>query len=258
MRTSKISKSICCSLMALLCFIASCDKDNREEEHMTGGDAIVIGMASHAHNLMAVVGEFVEGSYLQEMEIIPKGTVVASDMGISVITYDTLDSERVENYYSNTKLVPVVEFIPQTTMRDPIPEVEKALEEYENHINKTRTVLRRIQYRLEGVATLSVTANKEYYGIAAGEELGGIFHIVRYAPPLVFSYDTYELDKREQLCEDDIADWLAMKPLAQPCMTLMLKENAREAAEDITLTITMTLTNGKVLTATTPAVSITH
>ena len=256
MRTGKISKSICCSLMALLCFIASCDKDNREEEHMTGGDAIVIGMASHAHNLMAVVGEFVEGSYLQEMEIIPKGTIVASDMGISVITYDTLDSERVENYYSNTKLVPVVEFIPQTTMRDPIPEVEKALEEYENHINKTRTVLWRIQYRLEGVTTLSVTANKEYCGIAAGEELGGIFHIVRYAPPLVFSYDTYELDKRGQLCKDDIADRLVMKPLAQPCMTLMLKENAREAAEDITFTITMTLTNGKVLTATTPAVSI--
>ena len=242
--------------MALSMGFTSCNKENREEHMTDGGDAIIMGMASHAHNLMAVVGEFIEGSYLQEMEIIPKGTVVASDMGISVITYDTLDSEIVEDYYNNTKLVPVVEFIPQTTMRDPITEVEKALEEYENHINKTRTVLRRIQYRLEGVATLSVTANKEYYGIAAGEELGGIFHIVRYAPPLVFSYDTYELDKREQLCEDDIADWLAMKPLAQPCMTLMLKENAREAAEDITFTITMTLTNGKVLTATTPAVSI--
>ena len=245
------------SLMALLCFIASCDKENREEEHMTGGgDAIIMGMASHAHNLKAVVGEFVEGSYLQRMEIIPKGTVVACDMGISVITYDTLDSERVENYYSDTKLVPVVEFIPQTTMRDPIPEVEEALAEYESQLNKTRTVLYEIQYRLEGVTALSIVADKEYNGLAAGEELGDFFHIVRYAPPLVFSYDTYELDKREQLCEDDIADWLAMKPLAQPCMTLMLKENAREAAEDITFTITMTLTNGKVLTATTPAVSI--
>ena len=242
--------------MALSMGFTSCNKENREEHMIGGGDAIIMGMASHAHNLKAVVGEFIEGSYLQEMEIIPEGTVVASDMGISVITYDTLDSEIVEDYYNNTELVSVVEFIPQTTMRDPIPEVEEALAEYESQLNKTRTVLYEIQYRLEGVATLSVTANKEYYGIAAGEELGGIFHIVRYAPPLVFSYDTYELDKRDQLCEDDIADWLAMKPLAQPCMTLMLKENAREAAEDITFTITMTLNNGKVLTATTPAVGI--
>ena len=246
------------SLMALLCCIASCDKNNRDNEFMIGGEALVIGMASHAHNLMAVVGEFIEGSYLQEMEIIPKGTVVACDMGISVITYDTLDSEIVEDYYNNTELVSVVEFIPQTTMRDPIPEVEEALAEYESQLNKTRTVLYEIQYRLEGVTALSIVADKEYNGLAAGEELGDFFHIVRYAPPLVFNHDTYELDKREQLCEDDIADWLAMKPLAQPCMTLMLKENAREAAEDITFTITMTLTTGKVLTATTPTVSITH
>lgn len=244
------------SLMALLCFIASCDKDNREEEHMTGGDASVIGMASHAHNLKAVVGEFVEGRYLEEMAIVSEGTVVAHDMGISVITYDTLDSERVENYYSNTLLVPVDNFIPQATMRAPIPEVEEALVEYENHLNKTRTVLYRIQYRLEGVTALNIVADKEYNGLAAGEELGDFFHIVRYAPPLVFNHETYVLNLCQGLCNDEIADWLAMKPLAQPSMTLMLKEEAHCAASDIAFTITMTLTDGRVLTATTPVVNI--
>ncbi len=245
--------------MALLCFIASCDKENREEEHIIGGgDAIIMGMASHAHNLKAVVGEFVEGSYLQEMDITYEGAVVACDMGISVITYDTLDSERVENYYNNTKLVSVVEFIPQTTMRDPIPEVEEALAEYESQLNKTRTVLYEIQYRLEGVATLSVTANKEYNGLAAGEELGDFFHIVRYAPPLVFNHETYVLNLRQGLCNDGISDWLSLNPLAQPSMTLMLKEEARCAVGDIAFTITMTLTDGRVLTATTPTVNITN
>ncbi len=245
------------SLMALLCFIASCDKDNREEEHMIGGgDAIIMGMASHAHNLKAVVGEFVEGSYLQEMDITYEGAVVACDMGISVITYDTLDSETVEDYYNNTKLVPAAEFIPQTTMRDPIPEVEEALKEYENQINKTRAVLYMTPYRLEGVTALSITADKEFNGIAAGKELTHCFHIVRYAPPLVLSYDTYELDERKALCADDIASWLAKKPLAQPCMTLMIKEESRSAVNDITFTIAMTLTDSRVLTATTPAVNI--
>lgn len=244
------------SLMALLCFIASCDKDNHEEEHMTGGDASVIGMASHAHNLKAVVGEFVEGRYLEEMAIVPEGTVVAHDMGISVITYDTLDSERVENYYSNTLLVPADNFIPQATMRDPIPEVEEALVEYENHLNKTRTVLYRIQYRLEGVTALSIVADKEYNGLAAGEELGDFFHIVRYAPSLVFNHETYVLNLRQGLCNDEIADWLAMKPLAQPGMTLMLKEESHCAVNDIAFTVTMTLTDGRVLTSTTPVVNI--
>ena len=245
--------------MALFCFIASCDKENREEEHMIGGgDAIIMGMASHAHNLKAVVGEFVEGSYLQEMDITYEGAVVACDMGISVITYDTLDSEIVEDYYNNTKLVPAAEFIPQTTMRDPIPEVEEALKEYENQINKTRAVLYEIQYRLEGVTALSIVADKEYNGLAAGEELGDFFHIVRYAPPLVFNHETYVLNLRQGLCNDGISDWLSLNPLAQPSMTLMLKEEARCAVGDIAFTITMTLTDGRVLTATTPTVNITN
>ena len=84
------------------------------------------------------------------------------------------------------------------------------------------------------------------------------FHIVRYAPPLVLSYDTYELDERKALCADDIASWLAKKPLAQPCMTLMIKEEARCIANNIAFTIAMTLTDGRVLTATTPAVNITN
>ena len=247
------------SLMALLCFIASCDKENREEEHMIGGgDAIIMGMASHAHNLKAVVGEFVEGSYLQEMDITYEGAVVACDMGISVITYDTLDSEIVEDYYNNTKLVPAAEFIPQTTMRDPIPEVEEALAEYESQLNKTRAVLYEIQYRLEGVTALSIVADKEYNGRAAGEELGDFFHIVRYAPPLVFNHETYVLNLRQGLCNDGISDWLSLNPLAQPSMTLMLKEEARCAVGDIAFTITMTLTDGRVLTATTPTVNITN
>ena len=247
------------SLMALLCFIASCDKENREEEHMIGGgDAIIMGMASHAHNLKAVVGEFVEGSYLQEMDITYEGAVVACDMGISVITYDTLDSEIVEDYYNNTKLVPAAEFIPQTTMRDPIPEVEEALAEYESQLNKTRAVLYEIQYRLEGVTALSIVADKEYNGLAAGEELGDFFHIVRYAPPLVFNHETYVLNLRQGLCNDGISDWLSLNPLAQPSMTLMLKEEARCAVGDIAFTITMTLTDGRVLTATTPTVNITN
>lgn len=247
------------SLLALLCCIASCDKDNREEEHPTGGnDALVIGMASHAHNLMAVVGEFVEGRNLQEMDIASEGTFAADDMGISVITYDTLDTETVEDYYSNTKLVPAAEFIPQKTMRDPIPEVEEALKEYENQINKTRTVLYMTPYRLEGVTALSITADKEYNGIAAGKELTHCFYIVRYAPPLVLSYDTYELNERRAVCADEIAGWLAKKPLAQPSMTLMIKEELRCAVNDIAFTITMTLTDGRVLTATTPVVNIIH
>lgn len=53
-----------------------------------------------------------------------------------------------------------------------------------------------------------------------------------------------------------ISEWLALRPLASPCILLCLTDEAMEAASNIAFTITMTLTNGKVLTDTTPTANL--
>lgn len=242
------------SLTAIACCIISCNRNN-EGEHLIGGrDVALLGMAAHAHDLLAMVGEVQRASC--EMTVVTDGDVSADKFALSVITCDSLDTEGVTKFYETPKKVPINESVSQSANRNPIPEVEKALVEYEDYINKTRTVLHSIQYRLEGVTAFSITADKEYAGRAVGGELGDYFQLVRYAPSIIFNYETYELSVYDEWRTDDIADWLAMKPLAQPGMTLMLKEEALCAASDIAFTITMTLTDGRVLKSTTPVVSI--
>ena len=89
----------------------------------------------------------------------------------------------------------------------------------------------------------------------AGTDITDSFVIRNFSPCLVFSYEDYSVHKGGAITRT-ISDWLSMKPLASPCILLRLKENSQEAVEDIAFTITMTLTNGKVLTTTTPKVSI--
>lgn len=244
------TKSLFCLMAILWCFV-SCN-ENDVPNDIDGGRSYYYGFPCHAHNLLTVVSEIPFGSSGYDIEKVVGGEVKTAEFAISLITYDSLDVE-VPRFYEKTETHDVGFDVFQTVERDGLSGVETAIDTYNS---LTRTVLKMVQYRFEGVASLSIVATRDFNGIAAGKELTHCFHIVRYTPPFILSYDTYELSVYDEWRTDDIADWLAMKPLAQPGMTLMLKENAREAAEDITFTITMTLTNGKVLTATTPAISI--
>ena len=244
-------------LMAVACCLYSCNKseENQESGELLSGISF-LGMAAHAHNLIVLTGEISKEDSSDEMCLIEEGDILADKLALSVITYDSLDAECVESYCNEATDIPIGRYIFTTQKGELIPEVEEALREYSDSLNKTREVLYEVQYRNEGAVSFGITANKEYNGIPAGEELGGLFHIVRYAPPLIFNYETYALNHRRKWQTDNIADWLAMKPLAPPCMTLMIKEEARCSTEGIVFTVTMTLTNGKVLTATTPTVTI--
>ena len=108
-------------------------------------------------------------------------------------------------------------------------------------------------YRLEGIIEFTITANMPIKGVGAGEEITQCFMIEEIDPKLVFSYDDYSpytISGRNI----SICDWLNMKPLAPPYMLLRLKDCTLEAVNDIAFTITMKLTNGRVLTATTPII----
>ncbi|MBR5842629.1 MAG: hypothetical protein IKY64_08510 [Bacteroidaceae bacterium] len=238
-------------LMAILWCIVSCN-ENDVTNDIDGGSSYYYGFPCHAHNLLTVVSEIPFESSGYDIEKIVGGEVKTAEFAISLITYDSLDVE-VPRFYEETEAHDVGFWVFQTVERDGISEVEEAIDTYNS---RTRVVNTSIQYRFEGVDSLSIIATQDFNGIAAGKELAHCFHIVRYSPPFIFSYKTYELSVYDEWRTDDIADWLAMKPLAQPGMTLTLKEGAYCTANNIAFTVTMTLTNGKVLTATTPAVSI--
>lgn len=233
---------------------SSCNKDN-DTPSIDGGWSGYYGFPCHAHNLLAIAGEVpsVSSSYTMEKPI--DGNVDATEFAITAITYDTLDATIVPQYYEEASSFDIGFGVIQNAVRDVVPEVEKAVDTY---VGKTRAIMSALQYRFEGVSSFSITASKEFNGIAAGKELTHCFHIVCYSPPFVFNYVTYELRVLDEWRKDNIADWLAMKPLAQPGMTLMIKEESLSAANDIAFTIAMTLTDGRVLTATTSSVNIVH
>lgn len=240
------------SLMAIFCCMVSCNKDT-DTQSINGGWGGYYGFPCHAHNLLAIVGEIPVESSGYNVKKVVGGDVKTVEYAISLITYDSLDTVIVPQYYEEASSFDIGFWVIQNTVRDVIPEIEEAVDTY---VSKTRAIMSALQYRFEGVTALSITANKEFNGIAAGKELTHCFHIVRYSPPFVFNHDTYELSVLDEWRKDNIADWLAMKPLAQPGMTLMIKEEARCIANNIAFTIAMTLTDGRVLTATTPAVNI--
>lgn len=242
------------SIMAIFCCMVSCNKET--DTPSIDGGLSYYGFPCHAHNLLAIVGEITaESSDYSDYNVrkVVGGDVNTTECAISLITYDSLDAVIVPQYYEEASSFDIGFWVIQTAVRDVIPEIEEAVDTY---VSKTRTVMTAFQYRFEGVTALSITADKEFNGIAAGKELTHCFHIARYSPSFVFDYDTYDFSVLDGWRKDNIADWLAMKPLAQPGMTLMIKEEARSAANDIAFTITMTLTDGRVLTATTPAVDI--
>lgn len=145
-----------------------------------------------------------------------------------------------------------------------IPEVEQHIYEWAEKVDKedesswksnTRAMCYHFPYRLEGVTAFSVTANISFNGVEAGADIADCFIIEQFSPELVFNYEDYSV------CWDNghpitVSQWLSMKPLASPCMLLRLADKAQDAASDIAFTITMTLTDGKVLVATTPMVNI--
>ena len=239
-------------LMAMACCFVSCNK-NEETPEVDGGWGGYYGFPCHAHNLLTIVGEIPSANTGNEIKKVIDGDVKNTELAITTITYDSLDATVVPQYYDEATTYDIGLGVIQMITRDANPKIEKVLDEYNS---KTRAIQTPLQYRFEGVTSFGITADKEFNGIAAGKELTHCFHIVRYSPSFVFNSETYELSVYDEWRTDDISSWLAMKPLAQPGMTLMLKEGAYCTVNDIAFTVTMTLTGGRVLRTTTPVVNI--
>ena len=246
--------------LALLC---SCEIENHRESMFAEP------VPCHVEAIYANIGRISVNEKYNTPEVSDVvDNVEAEYFNISVLTFDSIigwDGERLEFYQGIGQGLISSEGI---YCEESIPEVEQHIHEWAEEQNEnsdpiwniswkssTRTMCYHFPYRLEGVTAFTITASKAFTGIEAGRDITNKFIIKQFSPSLVFSYDDYSVYEGGAITRT-VSEWLAMKPLASPCILLGLSENSREAVEDITFTITMTLTNGKVLTATTPTVSI--
>ena len=246
--------------LALLC---SCEIENHRESMFAEP------VPCHVETISANIGRISTNEKYGTPEISDVDeSVEAEYFTISVLTFDSIigwDGERLRFYEGIGQGLIASE---GQYCEESIPEVEQHIHDWAEEQNEnsdpiwdiswkssTRTMCYHFPYRLEGVTAFTITASKAFTGVEAGRDITNKFIIKQFSPCLVFSYDDYSVYEGGTITRT-VSEWLAMKPLASPCILLGLSENSREAAEDITFTITMTLTNGKVLTATTPAVSI--
>ena len=246
--------------LALLC---SCEIENHRESMFAEP------VPCHVEAIYANIGRISVNEKYNTPEVSDVvDNVEAEYFNISVLTFDSIigwDGERLEFYQGIGQGLISSEGI---YCEESIPEVEQHIHEWAEEQNEnsdpiwdvtwkssTRLANYNFPYRLEGVTSFVITANKTFNGVEAGRDITDWFVIRQFSPELVFSYDDYAVHQGGTIVRT-VSEWLAMKPLASPCILLRLTEGAREAADDIAFTIIMTLTNGKVLTATTPMVSI--
>ena len=250
---NKLMKKTLYAIITSLCVI-SC------HELTTYENAFANCQPCHVESIHVSVGKVFIDSEEEEIkcDAIDK-SVEAEFFSISVMTYDSLVDYTAEElgfcgavYAENLTSV-------GTHCKESIPEVEQHFNDWvkEKHKLKplTRTICYSFTYRLEGVTGLTITANQPFNGAEAGTDISNRFVIRLFSPDHIFNFGNY-------LCTElngssiTIAEWLNLKPLASPGMAICLTEEAQEAAADITFTITMSLTDGKVLLATTPMVDI--
>lgn len=196
-------------------------------------------------------------------------SVEAEYFNISVLTFDSLIGWNGEDLGFRTGIGQGIIASEGTYCEESIPEVEQHIHNWVKEQNEnseplwdvswnthTRTNCYHFPYRLEGVTALMITANQPFNGIEAGKDITKCFAIGQSSPSLIFSYDDYSVYTSVWGKKTSISEWLALRPLASPCILLCLTDEAMEAASNIAFTITMTLTNGKVLTDTTPTANL--
>ena len=258
-------KKLLYSFLTLYCFISCTETDY----HFIREDMFAIPEACHVEAIFANVGRISINEKYGTPEINDVSeSVEAEYFHISVLTFDSIIGWNGNSLAFNTGIGQG--YIPFAGMycEDSIPEVEQHIHNWADEQNGssrsvwdvswencTRTSCYHFPYRLEGVTAFSITANKRYNGIEAGGDLVDCFVISQFWPRLVFCYEDYSVCY-QGLDTMTIANWLAMKPLASPCVLLRLTDRAMESATDISFTVSMTLTNGKTLTSTTPVINI--
>lgn len=140
---------------------------------------------------------------------------------------------------------------------EPIPEIEKTILGYGKSASRSSNhyaydVVIVVTYCVDGVSDFRITSNKELFDIPSGQSLNQYFSIKEFYPKFVFSYTDYSIVLDSSNPNLPISDWLQVSPLAQSSMSVVLKETLEEPIDDLTFTISMTLTNGEELTATIP------
>ena len=192
------------------------------------------------------------------------GGVEAEYFHISVLTFDSIIGWNGESLEFQTGIGQGRIASEGMYCEESIPEVEQHIYNWAGNVNNenrsswessTRTMCYHFPYRLEGVTVFTITANKPFNGVEADKDITECFIIEQFSPELVFNYEDYSVcfDNAQSIT---VSQWLSMKPLASPCLLLRLTDKAQETASDIAFTITMTLTDGKVLTSTTPMTNL--
>lgn len=228
-------------------------------------DTFAIPEPCHVESILTYVGQVNTDLYVWLVDDVD-GSVQSKYFNISVLTFDSIIGWTGDNLGFSTSVGQG--YIPSAGVycEESIPEVENHIhnwakertkESFNDELwsSKTRTIGYNFPYRLEGVTRFTITANQRFNGIEEGADLSDCFIIRNFSPQLFFSYDDYEAYTGGERIMT-ISEWLGLKPLASPCILLRLRDEIRIVAHDIIFTVTMTLTNGKVLTSNTPVVNI--
>lgn len=248
------------ALAASLCFV-SCERIINFE------NTFAIPEPCHVESVLTYVGQVNTDLYVWLIDDVDE-SVQSRYFNISVLTFDSIIGWTGENLGFSTGVGQGCILSAGAYCEESIPEVENHIHNWAEERTKesfkdelwpwrsnTRTIGYHFPYRLEGVTRFAITANQRFNGIEEGADLSDCFIIRNFSPKLFFSYDDYEAYTGGERIMT-IPEWLAMKPLASPCILLRLRDEIQVVANDIVFTVTMTLTNGKVLTSTTPVVNI--
>lgn len=230
-------------------------------------DTFAIPEPCHVESILTYVGQVNTDLHVWLVDDVD-GSVQSKYFNISVLTFDSIIGWTGNNIGFSTSVGQG--YIPSAGAycEESIPEVENHIHNWAKERTKesfkdglwpwrssTRTIGYNFPYRLEGVTRLTITANQRFNDIEKGEDLSDCFIIRNFSPQLFFSYNDYEAYTGGERVMT-ISEWLSLKPLASPCILLRLRDEIQVVAHDIIFSITMTLTNGKVLTSTTPVVNI--
>jgi hypothetical protein len=118
------------------------------------------------------------------------------------------------------------------------------------------TSLFALEYRTTGVRALSVSClNQKLWGIEPGEELGQHFTIWQYDPTQIVTSGTKKLlfgfTDNAKSFPKTIEEWIALSPMAQPCMYLLLDSVPAEAPCPVQFVLTLSTNEGTILKDTT-------
>lgn len=243
-------------LVALSCLV-SCDMTENQ------GGIFTKYTPCHVESIAAFIG----GESIKNDTTEVNNSIINTNLEtfcISVFTFDSIAKWNgdIDEFHTNFASAGAY-------CKESIYEVEKYIQEWvEKQINSVKLPKNTpwgdkiyencycYSYRLEGITSFSITANKPFNNIEAGKEISQYFVIEDINPNLIFSYSDYSTYTIRSSIDISIFDWLAMRPLASPYMLLKLKDCTSGAISDIIFTITMTLTDGRVLSATTCTVSL--